>query len=309
MDHALLLDCDPGHDDVMAIVLAAHVGTLLGVTTCHGNAPLERTTANALLTMQVYGLDVPVCAGAERPLIEEPRFAPHIHGASGLAGPVLPDLTRVADPRHAVEFIVETVRAAEGEGIWLVPTGPLTNIALALRVAPDIGHRIAGISLMGGGTPFGNRTSHAEFNIWADPEAAAIVFGYGGPLKMVGLNVTFQVNVTESHVARVRELGTPQAAFTADLLHHFASAYGTLRGHYGGPLHDPCAVLAVTHPHLLGMEARHVAVELTGTHTRGMTAVDERPFVNKPGANAEVAYHPDVEAILDLVIDAVAATG
>jgi inosine-uridine nucleoside N-ribohydrolase len=303
----MLLDCDPGHDDVMAIVLAAHVGELVGVTTVHGNAPLERTTANALTTLQVFDIDAPVCVGADRPLIEEPRFAPHIHGTSGLAGPELPELTRSPDERGAVEFIIDTVRAREGDGIWLVPTGPLTNIALALRVARDLGRRVAGISLMGGGTPFGNRTSHAEFNIWADPEAAAIVFGYGGVLRMVGLNVTFQVDVTETHVDRLRSLGTVAGTFSADLLHHFASAYQRLRGHYGGPLHDPCAVAAVTHPHLLGLEPRHVVVELTGTSTRGMTAVDERPFVDRPAANAEVAYTPEPEAILDLVIEAVAA--
>ena len=306
----MLLDCDPGHDDVMAIVLAAHVGELVGVTTVHGNAPLAHTTTNALLTMQVYGLDVPVHAGAERPLLDQPRFAPHVHGESGLAGPVLPPLTRTVEPRHAVEFIIETVRAREGDGIWLVPTGPLTNIALALRLAPDVGRRMAGISLMGGGTPHGNRTSHAEFNIWADPEAAAIVFSERvAPLRMVGLNVTFRVNVTEEHVARLRSTGTPAGTFTADLLHHFATAYGALRGTYGGPLHDPCAVLGVTHPHLLGFRPRHVQVECAGTITRGMTAVDERPFVDTGDPNAEVAYEPDVPAIVDLVLAAVAATG
>ncbi|MGD9999970.1 MAG: nucleoside hydrolase, partial [Ilumatobacteraceae bacterium] len=200
---SIVLDCDPGHDDAIAIIVAARHTDLLGITTVAGNAPLERTTRNALIVRELLGIDVPVHSGAARPLVAEPKHAEYVHGASGMDGAELPEPTRPVDGTDAVEFIVETCRA--NEGTWLVPVGPLTNIALALRVAPDLARRIAGISLMGGGT-VGNRTPVAEFNIWADPEAAAAVFGYGGPLVMSGLDLTFQFQATPARIAAVRAL-------------------------------------------------------------------------------------------------------
>jgi inosine-uridine nucleoside N-ribohydrolase len=181
----MIVDCDPGHDDVFALVVANHYANLIGITAVHGNAPLSRTLPNALISCDVFGISAPVFAGADRPLVAPPRNAPHIHGESGLGGPELPPVRRIAEKMGAVEAIIELVRKHEGEGVWLAPLGPLTNIALALRAAPDLGRRIAGISLMGGGTLHGNRAPHAEFNIWADPEAASTVFNYAGPLKMV----------------------------------------------------------------------------------------------------------------------------
>ncbi|MEI8393046.1 MAG: nucleoside hydrolase, partial [Actinomycetes bacterium] len=165
---SIILDCDPGHDDALAIVVAARHTNLLGITTVSGNAPIESTTYNALVMKDLLGLDVPVHKGAMCPLVAEPQYATYVHGESGLDGADLPAPTSTIDSENAVEYIIDTCRATEG--IWLVPTGPLTNIAMALRLAPDVGHRIAGISLMGGGT-FGNRTTSAEFNIWVDPEA------------------------------------------------------------------------------------------------------------------------------------------
>ncbi len=177
----------------MAIVVAARHTELLGITTVAGNAPLERTTHNAMVVRELLGVDVPVHSGAARPLVAELHTAPAVHGASGLDGADLPEPTRPLDGTDAVGFIVDTCRRVEG--VWLVGVGPLTNIALALRAAPDLAGRIAGISVMGGGT-FGNRSPVAEFNIWADPEAAAIVFGYGGPLVMAGLDLTHQLLAT-----------------------------------------------------------------------------------------------------------------
>ena len=165
----IILDCDPGHDDAVAIITAAHFADVRGVVTVAGNAPLERTTHNALVMRDLIGLDAPVHAGCERPLVAEPRPAAFVHGESGLDGADLPAPITPLDGRDGVEFIVETCRAEEG--LWLVPTGPLTNIAMALRLDPSLVQRIAGVSLMGGGS-FGNRTAVAEFNIWADPEAA-----------------------------------------------------------------------------------------------------------------------------------------
>ncbi|MCX5979776.1 MAG: nucleoside hydrolase [Chloroflexi bacterium] len=306
---SVIVDCDPGHDDVFAMVVANHYATLLGITVVHGNAPLSRTLPNTLISCGVFGISAPVFAGAERPLIAPPRNAPHIHGESGLGGPELPPVTRTAEKTHAVEAIIELVRKHEGDGVWLMPLGPLTNIALALRMAPDLGKRIAGISLMGGGTLHGNRAPHAEFNIWADPEAASVVFNYGGPLKMVGLNTTHQVVITKAFVERVAALKTRKATFAAELLDFFSTTYGEQLGVYGGPLHDPCAVFAVTHPQLFDLRPKRVDIELYGEFTRGMTAVDERPIVasKKGEPNALVAYEPKSAEIFDLIYAAVAA--
>lgn len=291
------------------MVVANHYATLLGITVVHGNAPLSRTLPNTLISCGVFGISAPVFAGAERPLIAPPRNAPHIHGESGLGGPELPPVTRTAEKTHAVEAIIELVRKHEGDGVWLMPLGPLTNIALALRMAPDLGKRIAGISLMGGGTLHGNRAPHAEFNIWADPEAASVVFNYGGPLKMVGLNTTHQVVITKAFVERVAALKTRKATFAAELLDFFSTTYGEQLGVYGGPLHDPCAVFAVTHPQLFDLRPKRVDIELYGEFTRGMTAVDERPIVasKKGEPNALVAYEPKSAEIFDLIYAAVAA--
>ncbi len=304
----IILDCDPGHDDALALLLAAQHCDLLGVTTVSGNAPLADTTRNALLTLQIAELGAPVHAGAARPLVAEAQHAPDIHGESGLGGPVLPELTREPASREAVRFIVETAR--QTDGVWLVAVGPLTNVALALREAPDIAARLAGISVMGGSTGPGNRTPTAEFNIWADPEAAQIVFGSGVPLKMCGLNVTHQFMILEADVARIRALGNPAASFAADLLGFYGQAYAdAFSGRAEGPLHDPCAVLVLTHPELFEFKLRHVAVELRGEHTRGMTVVDERGRRARDAAppNVQVAYTIDRDAALEVLIETLAS--
>lgn len=297
----ILLDCDPGHDDALAILLAAKHSDLLGVTTVSGNAPLSATTHNALLTLQLAGFDVPVHAGAARPLVAEAKHAPDIHGESGLGGPELPELTRAAASYDAVRFIVDTVR--ETDNVWLVAVGPLTNVALALREAPDIAARLAGVSIMGGSAGFGNRTATAEFNIWADPEAARIVFTSGVKLIMCGLNVTHQFMIYEDDVARIRALGNPVATFAAELLSFYGQAYAdAFFGRAEGPLHDPCAVLAVTHPELLKTEPRHVEIELRGEHTRGMTVVDERGVRSDAVPNVQVAYGIEREGALSVLL-------
>ena len=302
----LLLDCDPGHDDAMAIVAAARYGELVGITTVAGNAPLERTTYNARLMRDLLGIDVPIHSGSERPLVAEPSFGAFVHGESGLDGAELPAPTTPLDGTDAVAFIVEACRSYDD--LWLVPVGPLTNIALALRVAPDIATRIAGISLMGGGT-FGNRTPLAEFNIWADPEAARIVFGYGGRLVMAGLDVTHQFRATTPRIARVAELDGVLAAVLADLLGFFSANYlsrhdpGSIDG---AAVHDPLAVFAVTHPQLCTRVAQHVAIEVDGGLTRGMTVIDRRTVTDRPTANCEVLVGVDDERVFDLLVDALA---
>jgi inosine-uridine nucleoside N-ribohydrolase len=300
----MIIDCDPGHDDAMAIIVAARNADLVGITTVAGNAPLIRTTRNAIIIRDLLGIDTPVHSGAARPLVAEPKHADYVHGASGLDGADLPEPSRDADSDDAVGFIIDTCRAHEGT--WLVPVGPLTNIALALRAAPDLASRIAGISLMGGGM-FGNRTPAAEFNIWADPEAAAIVFGYGGPLMMCGLDLTHQFQATAERIDRVRALSGRLARVMADLFAFFSGTYTTRHeGLRGAPVHDPCAVMALTHPHLLALIEAHVVVEVSGQHTRGMTVIDQRRLHERPAPTCRVATTIDADPAFDVLVEAVA---
>ena len=301
---AIILDCDPGHDDAIAIMAAARYCDLLGITTVNGNVGLERTTRNALITCQVAGIDVPVHAGASRPLVAEPRHAQFIHGESGLDGPRLPALERAVASDDAVRFIIDTARSRAG--VWLVAVGPLTNVALALRTAPDIAGRLAGISVMGGGIAFGNVTPAAEFNIYADPEAAAVVFE--APLRRViaPLDLTHQLLIDEGAVARFRGAGTTAASFAADMLDYYTDAYArAFTGRKEGALHDPCAVLALTHPELFEREALYMTVETRGEHTRGMTLADRRGVRSELAANTEVLTRIDAAAALDLLVSSV----
>lgn len=301
----ILLDCDPGHDDVIAIVVAAHTTDLLGITTVAGNAPLDRTTHNACIFRDALRLGIGVHSGAERPLVAEPKFAGFVHGESGLDGADLPQPERGADSTDAVGFIIETARANPGS--FIVPTGPLTNIALALRAAPDLTDHVAGISLMGGGT-FGNRTPSAEFNIWADPDAAAIVFGCGLPITMAGLDVTHQFLVTPERIATVDALATPFTTMIADLFRFFAQNYIRRHDHIrGAALHDPLAVLALARPELFEGTDRHVTVETRGEHTVGMTVIDRRDISDRRPPNAHVLERVDADPAWQLVIDALEA--
>ncbi len=303
----IILDCDPGHDDVIAIVVAAEHTDLVGITTVAGNAPLARTTHNACMMRDVLALECGVHAGAERPLVAPPKFAGFVHGESGLDGAELPNPRTGPDSIDAVAFLVESCR--RDEGLWLVPTGPLTNIALALRAAPDLAGRIAGISLMGGGT-FGNRRPLAEFNIWADPEAAAIVFGCGAPIVMAGLDVTHQFIVTRSRIDEVAAMGTPFTDLIGDLFEFFSGNYIARHdGIEGAALHDPLAVMALTHPALFDGTDRHVAIETTGEHTAGMTVIDRRLISDREAPNAHVLEHVDADAAWRVVGAALRAAG
>jgi inosine-uridine nucleoside N-ribohydrolase len=302
---SILLDCDPGHDDVVAIVVAAHLSDLVGITTVAGNAPLDRTTFNACVMRDLLGLDVPVHSGSPRPLVAEPKFAGYVHGESGLDGADLPEPERGPDGADAVAFIIETCRARDD--VWLVPIGPLTNIALALRTAPDLVDHIAGISLMGGGS-FGNRTPLAEFNIWADPEAAAIVFGSGVDVRMAGLDVTHQFVVDPSRIDDVRAIGGRLASVLADLFTFFAANYVS-RHHdvSGAALHDPLAVLALTHPDLFTGTNRHVAIETRGDLTRGMTVIDHRGMIGQQSPNCHVHESVDSTTAWQVVLESIVA--
>ncbi len=300
----IILDCDPGHDDAVAMIVAARHTNLLGITTVAGNAPLESTTQNAIVVRDLLGIDVPVHAGANRPLRAPARHAGYVHGESGLDGADLPPPSGPPASRDAIGFIIETVRSHEG--VWLVPTGPMTNIALALRSAPDIAARIAGISFMGGGL-FGNRTATAEFNIWADPEAAAIVVDYGGPLIMAGLDVTYQLQATPERIALLRAIPGRLAATIADLMTFFSGTYVSRHENMrGAAVHDPVAVMALTHPELFTRSFSHVVVETAGEHTRGMTVIDQRTLLDRPDPTCDRLTDVDGDAAWAVVTEAIA---
>jgi inosine-uridine nucleoside N-ribohydrolase len=300
----IILDCDPGHDDAIAMVVAARHTDLLGITTVAGNAPLESTTLNAIVVRDLLGIDVAVHAGAHRPLIAPPTHAGYVHGESGLDGADLPTPSGPPASHDAIGFIIDTVRS--NDGVWLVPTGPLTNIALALRSAPDIAGRVAGISFMGGGL-FGNRTATAEFNIWADPEAAKIVLSYGGPLVMCGLDLTHQFQATKERIDEVRAVPGRLASVLADLLEFFSGTYRSRHDNLrGAPVHDPCAVMALTHPELFTRSFSNVAVETGGELTRGMTVIDQRTLIERPEPNCDRLTAIDADAAWAVVAEAIA---
>jgi inosine-uridine nucleoside N-ribohydrolase len=300
----MIIDCDPGVDDAMAIIAASRWADLVGITTVAGNVPLEHTTANACRLRSLLGLDVGVHAGADGPLVGAQEFAMHVHGETGLGDVVLPEPERGPDSDDAVGYLIETTRSEEG--LHLVPIGPLTNVALALRADPGLADRVASITIMGGSAlGVGNVSAAAEFNVFADPEAADEVFRSGARLTMLGLNLTHQVRMGAIHAAECSTIGSPVGDAMAGLLEFYTVFHLAEEEVADGPVHDPCAVLAVTHPELFTLEARSVRVELTGTHTRGMTLVDERGTSATAEANCRVAYGVDADAVIALVMEAV----
>ena len=296
----MIIDCDPGLDDAIALILAHHCAEVVGITTVSGNVPLAATTANALMLTALLDVHTPVHGGAARPLAGEPTFAGHVHGESGMGDFEAPAHDRTAASDDAVSYLLD---AAEPD-LWVVPIGPLTNLALAIERDPAWVKRIAGISLMGGSTAGGNVTAAAEFNIYADPEAAARVFASGAEIRMCGLNLTHQVQTDDALVADLRAAGAPLARFAAGLFDFLHGVMEELIGVREGSLHDPCAVLAVTHPELFKFVPRPVTVELEGALTRGMTVVDERPGRLRAAPNAQVAYRIDARRAMTLVVDA-----
>ncbi|MGW0395066.1 nucleoside hydrolase [Streptomyces sp. NPDC003042] len=306
----IIIDCDPGHDDALAIMLAAAdpAVELLAVTTVAGNQTLEKTTLNARRVCTLAGItDVPIAAGCDRPLLQPLAVAADVHGESGLDGPLFPQPTVDVVPEHAVELI-HRILMEHPEPVTLVPTAPLTNIALLLTRYPDSAARIREIVLMGGSTERGNRTPAAEFNIHSDPEAADIVFGSGVPVTMCGLNVTHQALATPEILARFQGLGTELGDVCAELLAYVASTYSRLWNMPHPPLHDPVAVARVIDPAIVGCVDANVTVELHGRYTRGATVVDLHQYLDRP-VNAQVAVTLDAGLFWDHMVDAIAALG
>lgn len=314
MARKLIIDTDPGHDDAIAILLAGKFFDVLGITTVYGNQSIEKTTKNALKILEFSGLTgIPVYQGCAHPIINEAIFSSSVHGETGLHGPDLPEPRLQVRPEHAVDFIIRAVM--ENDDVTLLPIGPLTNIAMALRKEPSIAGRIMEISLMGGSTTIGNVTPVAEFNIWSDPEAAEIVFTSGVPIKMVGLNLTRQAEAVPEIRERLRRLGNKTGPIAAQLLDFYSQKLKDIFGVQGGSVHDACAVAWLIDPTLITYERVHVAVELTGAFTRGMTVCDRR-YHGSPGTkidvgegvyssrnpNAAVGLSLDVDRFFDLMI-------
>jgi purine nucleosidase len=305
-----VVDCDPGHDDAIALLLAAASPELdlRAITTVAGNGELDKVTYNALRVCTLAGIrDVPVAAGAERPLVRELETAADVHGASALDGPALPEPDLALDARPAHELIAD-VAAASGEPLTLIAIGPLTNVATALDRHPELAGSLREIIVMGGSTGRGNRTPYAEFNIWVDPEAADRVFGSGVPVTMVGLNLTHQALATPPVVDRLRVLDSEIARAVVGWISFFGSSYEDLWGFGGPPVHDACAVALGIDATLVRCVDTFVAIETEGRWTRGATVVDLHGRLRR-GPNARVALDLDAERFWDLVVGAVARLG
>jgi inosine-uridine nucleoside N-ribohydrolase len=299
------LDCDPGHDDAIALLLGARYECLVGITTVGGNAPLDQTTRNALTCCAFFGIDAPVHPGAPRPLLREPSHAAEIHGSSGLDGPAPPADPPAPARGSSTDAILEAASATTG--LWLVATGPLTNIATALLARPDLATTIGGLAIMGGSTTFGNWTPAAEFNFWQDPEAAEIVLSAGIPkVRIVGLNVTHQVLVRDTDVEAVRCIDSPLAAYVSDLYEYFIDSHERhFFGRREAPLHDPCALLAAIRPELFEFTPMHVSVETEGCRSRGAMIADQRGTKQVLAPNVDVATSVNAELVRTEVLEAV----
>lgn len=302
----VIIDCDPGHDDVFALWLAAGHPSLelLAVTTVGGNVSIEHTSRNARVALTVAGVaNVPVAAGAAGPLVRELETAEWIHGDNGLGGPALPEPTVPLDPRGATGLIADTLLAAS-EPVAIIATGPITNVAVLLRDRPELAGRVREIVWMGGSTERGNVTPYAEFNAWVDPEALDLVMASGVRFTMVGLNVTHRALVTEAVRERLAAAGTRTAAFGDELLDFFCRTNDEVFGMPDGPLHDPVAVAVLADPECVELVQTRLDVELAGTETAGATSVDFDGMLRRE-PNAWVATGLDVDRFWGLVETAV----
>ena len=303
MSIPILLDCDPGHDDAIALLLAlaSPEVELLGVTTVAGNQTLDKTTANAIRVLELAGRgEVPVAAGADRPLVRDRHVAANVHGESGLDGPDLPPPKGASVDAHAIDFLAEHLA-----GATLVATGPLTNVALLLARYPEA--RPERLVLMGGAIAEGNVTPAAEFNIWADPEAAARVFASGLDVTMVGLDVTHRALVTRAHAEQLRGAGRI-GRFVAELLDFYGVFHREVYRFDGSPVHDAVALAQVIRPDLLELEQLNVRVDCESELCRGRTVVDVwRRTGLEPNANVAVGI--DSQAFLDLLLERLARLG
>jgi inosine-uridine nucleoside N-ribohydrolase len=305
----IIIDCDPGHDDAIALLLAlaSPEVELLGVTTVAGNATLDKTTRNALVTLELAGRsDVPVAAGSEQPLRRPLVTAEHVHGTTGLDGPHISDPSTPPHALGAVPFLVELLQAAETP-VTLIPVGPLTNIARLLTGHPEVIDRIERIVLMGGAIGLGNITPAAEFNIFVDPEAAAVVFGAPIEVTMIGLDVTHHARLGPAHADALRQAGRC-GRFVAELLDYFIPNYRRRMGFDGAPIHDALAVARVIWPDLVSTELLAVEIDTTDGPSAGRTLVDRYRVTGRP-PNVGVGMTVDSERFARLLVERISGLG
>lgn len=309
----IILDCDPGHDDAVAIFFA--LGNpeidLIGVTTVGGNQSLDKVTYNARAVLEkAHATHIPVHAGCDRPILRSQEVAASIHGESGLDGVELPVPTRPLEDMHAVNYIIKTIMESDPQTITLVPTGPLTNIALACRLEPRIVERVKEVVLMGGGYHRGNWSAVAEFNIKVDPEAAHIVFNEPWPLTMVGLDLTHQALCTPAVQKRIEEIDTPLAHFVSGLMDSFRKAYQDNQDFQDPPVHDPCTIAYLIDSAVVQTRRCPLDVEIHSELTLGMTVADLRgPEPSAKDCHTQVATKLDFDKFWDLVTDAIERIG
>ena len=301
----IILDCDPGHDDAISLILAMSSERLnpLAVTTSAGNQTPDKTLNNALRILTLLNRDdMAVAGGAVKPLARELIIADNVHGESGLDGPKLPDPSFAPLTQNAIELMAEKVRQSEVP-VTLVPSGPLTNIALFIANYPELHSKIERIVLMGGAAGVGNWTPAAEFNIFVDPEAADMVFKSGIPITMCGLDVTHEAQIMDEDIERIRAIPNPVAQCVAELLDFFMIYHRDPKwGFTGAPLHDPCTIAWLLKPELFTAQDCWVSVETKGEHTQGMTVVDRYQLTDK-APNATVLFDLDRQGFVDLIVD------
>lgn len=296
---SIVIDCDPGCDDAIAILLALRHANVKAITSVSGNVPVAQSTENALMTVAIANTETPVYAGASKPLSGPQKHNDVSHGSDGLGGIHGFSHSRTSESVSACDFLLECVSKDD----WVIALGPLTNLAEALARDSQWGKRIGGISIMGGSTSIGNITPVAEFNTFADPHAAAKVYASGAKVKMCGLNLTHQFQVMDETVTLISELATAKSTFVARLLKFLLNRAEKKIGSRCAPLHDPCAVLAVTHPTLFQFEECSVEVETQGTLTSGMTVIDQRTTRPRLVPNTLVATHIDATRAIEVVVD------
>jgi inosine-uridine nucleoside N-ribohydrolase len=300
----IVIDCDPGHDDAIAILLAlaSPEVELRGITTVAGNQTLEKTTRNALKVLELAGrTDVPVAAGAAAPLQRTLRVAANVHGESGLDGPDLPAPETKPVEGHAADVLAEWLEPS----VVLVPTGPLTNIALLFERHPDVKDRLERIVWMGGAIAEGNVTPAAEFNAFVDPEAAAAVFRSGIPVTMIGLDITHKALFTRAHADRLRGAGRAGRA-VAELSDFFQRFHESRYGFNGSPIHDALAVAEVIDPSLVTRLDCNVEIETASQYCDGRTVVDRWLVTDRP-KNARVGIDVDAERFLQLLVERISS--
>ncbi len=303
--HTIILDCDPGQDDAVNLLLAMSSPDdleILGITTVAGNVPLALTESNARLMCDIGGRgDIPVYAGCSKPMVRDLITAEHVHGKTGIDGVGITEPAHPLQEQHAVDFIVDTLRASDDNTITLVPSGPLTNIGTAFTKAPDTVQKVKEIVLMGGAMrESGNCSPSAEFNILVDPHAADIVFKCGRPITQIGLDASHQVLSTRERIDRIKDIDNAPARATVGMIDFFNRHDMAKYNFEGAPLHDPCTVAYLLSPEIFEGKICNVSIETESELTMGHTAVDFWHVTDRP-RNSNWIYAVDADAFYELL--------